>query len=78
MSNYLYFNVEYAVRTQDFIIKNSGGRFGMFDIEKIESVLGHIQNDFYYPEFEDKSGQKHQKKHFFDVKSFNIILKRNH
>ncbi len=54
MSTYVYFNVEYAIRTHDFIIGNSGGRFGIFDIEKIESVLGHIQNDFYYPEFEDK------------------------
>ncbi|MGB0878977.1 MAG: type II toxin-antitoxin system death-on-curing family toxin [Polaribacter sp.] len=54
METYIYFDIEHAIRTHNFIIKNSGGTFGIIEIGKIESVLEHIQNDLYYPEFEDK------------------------
>ena len=49
-----YFNIAYAVKTHDFIIKESGGSQGVNDLGLLESVLAHIQNDFYYPEFETK------------------------
>lgn len=49
-----YFNIEYAVKTHDFIINKSGGSHGENDLGLLESVLEHIQNDFYYPEFEAK------------------------
>ncbi len=49
-----YFTVDYAVKTHDFIIESSGGSHGVNDIGLLESVLEHIQNDFYYPEFEVK------------------------
>ncbi|MGO1822270.1 MAG: type II toxin-antitoxin system death-on-curing family toxin [Ruoffia tabacinasalis] len=49
-----YFTVEYAIRTHDFIINESGGSHGINDLGLLESVLVHIQNDFYYPEFEVK------------------------
>jgi len=52
--SYIYFDIEHAIRTHDFIIENSGGTAGIIEIGKIESVLEHIQNDVYYPEFEDK------------------------
>lgn len=51
---YIYFDIQHAIRTHDFIIENSGGNSGIIELGKIESVLEHIQNDFYYPEFEDK------------------------
>lgn len=54
MDTYIYFDIEHAIRTHDFIIKNSGGNSGIIEIGRIESVLEHIQNDLYYPEFEDK------------------------
>lgn len=54
MSIYVYFDIEHAIRTHDFIIENSGGNSGIINSGKIESVLEHIQNDLYYPEFEDK------------------------
>lgn len=54
MSTYVYFDIEHAIRTHDFIIENSGGNSGVINLGKIESVLEHIQNDLYYPEFEDK------------------------
>jgi death-on-curing protein len=54
METYIYFDIEHAIRTHDFIIENSGGNSGIIEIGKIESVLEHIQNDLYYPEFEDK------------------------
>lgn len=54
METYTYFNIEHAIRTHDFIIENSGGNSGIIEIGKIESVLEHIQNDLYYPEFEEK------------------------
>lgn len=54
METYIYFDIEHAIRTHDFIIENSGGNSGIIEIGKIESVLQHIQNDLYYPEFEEK------------------------
>lgn len=54
METYVYFDIEHAIRTHSFIIENSGGIPGIIETGKIESVLEHIQNDLYYPEFEDK------------------------
>lgn len=51
---YLYFDVPHALRTQEWIIENSGGLGGVKNVEHLESVLGHIQNDWYYPEMADK------------------------
>jgi len=49
-----YFNIAHAIATHDFIINESGGSHGVNDLRLLESVLEHIQNDFYYPEFETK------------------------
>ena len=50
----LYFDVKHAVETHDWIIEHSGGLSGVKDLGQLESVLEHIQNDMYYPTFEDK------------------------
>lgn len=52
--NYLYFDTIHAINQQNFIIENSGGRKGIINIGLVDSVLEHIQNDSYYPEFENK------------------------
>ena len=52
--DYYYFTLEYAIKTHDFIIEESGGATGVKDIGLLESVLDHIQNDWYYPDFETK------------------------
>ena len=49
-----YFDIGHAISTHDFIINESGGSHGVKDLGLLESVLDHIQNDFYYPEFEAK------------------------
>jgi death-on-curing protein len=49
-----YFDIAHAIETHDFIINESGGSHGINDLGLLESVLEHIQNDFYYPEFETK------------------------
>jgi death-on-curing protein len=49
-----YFSIKYAIQTHDFIINESGGSHGDNDLGLLESVLEHIQNDFYYPDFESK------------------------
>ncbi|MGB0949408.1 MAG: Fic family protein, partial [Marinirhabdus sp.] len=54
MGTYVYFDIAHAIGTHDFIIENSGGHAGAMDTGKIESVLQHIQNNLYYPKFEDK------------------------
>jgi death-on-curing protein len=54
METYIYFDIDHAIRTHDFIIENSGGNSGVIEIGLAESVLEHIQNDLYYPKFEDK------------------------
>lgn len=49
-----YFDTDHAIREHDWIIEHSGGLAGIKDRGCVESVLEHIQNDIYYPEFEDK------------------------
>lgn len=51
---YYYFDNEHAIQVQDYIIKESGGRLGLLNIGLLESILEHVQNDFYYPTLEDK------------------------
>lgn len=51
---YLYFGAAHALRTQEWIIEHSGGLGGVKNVQHLESVLGHIQNDDYYPEMADK------------------------
>jgi death on curing protein len=51
---FFYFDIHYAVKVHDWIIDNSGGLCGTYDLGLLESPLEHIQNDLYYPEFEDK------------------------
>ena len=52
----LYFDVVHALKTHDWIIEQSGGLSGIYPDgkDKLKSVLEHIQNDLYYPAFEDK------------------------
>ena len=50
----LYFDIEHAVEVHDWIIENSGGMPGVKDLGLIDSALEHIQNDLYYPTFEEK------------------------
>jgi death-on-curing protein len=50
----IYFDIEHAIKTHDWVINHSGGKSGVKDISAIESILAHIQNDDYYPEFIDK------------------------
>lgn len=50
----LYFDTAHAVREHDWIIENSGGLTGVKDLRQLASVLEHIQNDDYYPTFEEK------------------------
>jgi death-on-curing protein len=40
-----YFYIKYALKEQEFIIKNSGGLFGVKDQGCLESVLENIKND---------------------------------
>lgn len=49
-----YFDIEHAIETHDLIINESGGSHGVNDLGLLESVLEHIQNNIYYPEFETK------------------------
>jgi death-on-curing protein len=51
---FFYFDVVHAVERHDWIIEQSGGLMGTKDIGQLESPLQHIQNDWYYPEMEDK------------------------
>jgi death-on-curing protein len=49
-----YFDIQHAISVHDWIIENSGGRPGILKIGYLESALEHIQNDLYYPAFEEK------------------------
>lgn len=54
---YLYFDFTYCIRTHDKILDVSGGLPGIIDRGRLESILDHIKNDDYYPEFVDKLTQ---------------------
>lgn len=49
-----YFSSKYAIKVHNTIIENSGGLSGYKDIGMLDSVLEHIKNDIYYPDFLDK------------------------
>jgi death-on-curing protein len=49
-----YFKSENAIRIHDKIVQISGGKEGVKDFGNIESPLAHIQNNDYYPTFEEK------------------------
>lgn len=49
-----YFDIKHAIAIHDWIIENSGGLHGHREIGLLDSALEHIQNDMYYPSFEDK------------------------
>lgn len=50
----LYFDTKHAIEVHDWIIKNSGGLGGNREIGLLDSALAHIQNDDYYPTFQEK------------------------
>lgn len=52
---YRYLSIQNAIDTHELTVeKSGGGTLGVLEIDKLESVLDHIQNDGYYPTFEDK------------------------
>ena len=52
---YRYLTIQNAIDTHSLTVqKSGGGSLGLLEIEKLEAVLEHIQNDDYYPTFEDK------------------------
>lgn len=53
--SYRYLTIEAAIETHRLTVeKSGGGTLGVLEIDKLDSVLEHIQNDVYYPTFEDK------------------------
>jgi len=51
---FFYFNTHHAIEIHDWIIEKSGGLEGNSQIGLLDSALTHIQNDLYYPTFEEK------------------------
>ena len=55
MSELVYITLDQAVETHRKTVEVSGGgELGSLDLGRLDSVLEHIQNDLYYPSFEDK------------------------
>lgn len=51
----VYLTIEQAIDVHKRTVDVSGGGIvGHLDLARLESVLDHIQNDDYYPSFEDK------------------------
>ena len=51
----VYLTIEQAIETHAKTVEVSGGgALGHLDLGKLDSVLQHIQNNDYYPAFEDK------------------------
>jgi death-on-curing protein len=52
---FIYLTIEQALEVHRKTVEVSGGGvLGMIDTGRLESVLEHIQNDDYYPTFEEK------------------------
>lgn len=51
---YNYFTAAYAIHIHDKIVEISGGITGVKNFGNLDSPLAHIQNDDYYPSFEEK------------------------
>lgn len=49
-----YFDLAHAIATHAAVIEKSGGLRGIKDEGQIDSILHHIQNEDYYPDFIDK------------------------
>ena len=49
-----YFNADQAGFAHDLVLRISGGREGIIHPQLLESVIEFIQNDDYYPSFEEK------------------------
>lgn len=51
----IYITIDQAIKIHKLTVQVSGGGSnGILDSGKLDSVLHHIQNDDYYPTFEDK------------------------
>lgn len=52
---YIYLTIEQAIEVHALTVeKSGGGAQGTLEIQKLESVLEHIQNNDYYPTIEGK------------------------
>ena len=52
---WVYLNLEQAIEIHGKTVEISGGgSLGQLDVGKLEAVLEHIQNDDYYPTFDEK------------------------
>lgn len=51
---YFYFDSEHAISVHDWIIEQSGGRFGIENIELLKSPLAMVRHDDYYPDLGSK------------------------
>jgi death-on-curing protein len=51
---FAYFDTDHAIMVHDEIINQSGGALGILNIGLLDSVIEHVQNDFYYPGIEHK------------------------
>lgn len=49
-----YFDLSHALTVHEIVIQESGGLRGVKNPDYLESVLTHIQNDLYYPDFLEK------------------------
>ena len=50
MTPLIYLTIEQAIAIHRVTVeKSGGGTLGVLEIDKLESVLAHIQNDDYYP-----------------------------
>jgi len=50
----LYFDLAHAIKVHDKVLEVSGGLPGILHSGRLESILTHVQNDDYYPSFEEK------------------------
>ncbi len=55
MEQLVYITLEQAIEThRKTVVVSGGGAMGQLNIGQLDSVLDNIQNDLYYPAFEDK------------------------
>jgi len=69
----VFLTIEQVIKThQETVNKSGGGLLGHLDLGPLKSALEHIQNDEYYPTFEDKLTHL-----FFSACKFHCFLDGN-
>lgn len=74
IDTFIYFSLEYALKVHEHVINVSGVLQGITPQNKgqLDSILCHVKNDEYYPNFIDKLTHI-----IYSITKFHVFIDRN-